>query len=43
MCGEGWYSGYGDGIFGYGVDNLNDTSCNTPESYKKMWMYYRER
>lgn len=43
MCGTTWNSGYGDGVFGYGVDNLNDTSCNTPESYKKMWMYYRER
>ena len=43
MCGSTWSADYGDGVFGYGVDNLNDTSCNTPESYKKLLMYYRER
>lgn len=42
MCGATWNSGYGDGIFGFGVDNLYDNACNTPESNKSLFIYFKE-
>lgn len=41
MCGASWSNQYGDGIFGYGVDFLNDPSCSTPEVNRSLYLFFR--
>lgn len=39
LCGAG-AGNYGDG-FGFGVDNLDDRACSTPESYKSLFLFFK--